>query len=219
MLDWIANSINSLGYEGIVLLMFLENLFPPIPSEIIMPLAGFTISQGKLSITAVIVAGTLGSLLGTLFWYYIGKIFGEKRLKRLADRYGKWLNISSKDIDKSKKWFYKYGGLAVFLGRIIPGVRTFVSVPAGLNSMPLVPFLFYSTIGSALWVAFLTFAGYILGQNYQLVGKYFGLVSSFVAIALIVAFGFWIVKRKIINHKSHYQANQVSKTRNKKTWL
>ncbi|MFB2896435.1 DedA family protein [Aerosakkonemataceae cyanobacterium BLCC-F50] len=196
MLDWIVSSINYLGYWGIVFLMFLENLFPPIPSEVIMPLAGFTTTQGKLNITFVILAGTLGSLLGALFWYYIGITVGEKRLKRLADRYGKWLSISSEDIDKSKKWFYKYGGLAVLLGRIIPGIRTFISVPAGLNNMPIVPFLFYSTIGSALWVALLTFAGYFLGQNYQLIEKYLSPISSFVLIALIVAFVFWLVKRK-----------------------
>jgi membrane protein DedA with SNARE-associated domain len=196
MLDWITSSINYLGYWGIVLLMFLENLFPPIPSELIMPLAGFTTTQGKLDIAFVIVAGTIGSLLGALLWYCIGISVGEKRLKRWADRYGKWLNISGEDIEKSKKWFDKYGGVAVFLGRIIPGIRTFISVPAGLNNMPIVPFLFYSTIGSALWVALLTFAGYLLGRNYQLVEKYLGTISSFIVIVSIVAFCFWIMKRK-----------------------
>lgn len=196
MLDWIASTINFLGYWGIVLLMFLENLFPPIPSEVIMPLAGFTTTQGKLSIALVIVAGTAGSLLGALLWYYVGKSFGEKRLKSWADRHGKWLTISGEDIDKSKKWFKKYGGVAVFFGRIIPGVRTFISVPAGLDNMHLVPFLFYSTIGSALWVALLTYAGYVLGQNYQLVEKYLGPISSFIVIALIAGVGFWLIKRK-----------------------
>ncbi|XWK89554.1 MAG: DedA family protein [Phormidium sp.] len=202
MLDWITSTINSLGYWGIVFLMFLENLFPPIPSEVIMPLAGFTTTQGKLNIAFVIVAGTVGSVLGALMWYYIGKSFGEKRLKRWADRYGKWLTISGEDIEKSKKWFNKYGGVAVFFGRIIPGVRTFISVPAGLDNMHLVPFLFYSTIGSALWVALLTFAGYILGRNYQLVEKYLGPISSLIVIALIVGFGFWVIKRRSRSKKS-----------------
>lgn len=196
MLDWITNTINSLGYWGIVFLMFLENLFPPIPSELIMPLAGFTATQGKLNVTFVIVAGTLGSLLGALLWYYVGKSFGEKRLKRWADRHGKWLTISGKDIEKSKKWFNKYGGAAVFFGRIIPGVRTFISVPAGLDNMQLVPFLFYSIIGSALWVSLLTLAGYFLGRNYQLVEKYLGPISSLIVISLIVGFAFWVIKRK-----------------------
>lgn len=196
MLDWITSTINSLGYWGIVLLMFLENVFPPIPSELIMPLAGFTSTQGKLNIAFVIMAGTLGSLLGAVLWYYIGKNVGEKRLKRWADKYGKWLTISSEDIDKSKKWFDKNGGTAVFFGRIIPGVRTFISVPAGLEDMRFVPFLFYSTIGSLLWVGLLTFAGYILGQNYQVIEKFLGPISSLIAIALIVAFAFWVMKRK-----------------------
>lgn len=195
MLEWITSSINYLGYWGIVFLMFLENLFPPIPSELIMPLAGFTATQGKLNIGLVIVAGTVGSLLGALLWYCIGISVGEKRLKRWADRYGKWLNISGKDIEKAKKRFDKYGGIAVFFGRIVPGIRTFISVPAGLNNMPIVPFLFYSTIGSALWVALLTFAGYLLGTNYQLVEKYLGPISSFILIALIVGFAFWVIKR------------------------
>ncbi|HEY9298137.1 MAG TPA: DedA family protein [Phormidium sp.] len=176
--------------------MFLENVFPPIPSELIMPLAGFTTTQGKLNIAFVIIAGTLGSLLGAVFWYYIGKNVGENRLKGWADKYGKWLTISSEDIDKSKKWFDKNGGTAVFFGRIIPGVRTFISVPAGLENMPFVPFLLYSTIGSLLWVGLLTFTGYILGQNYHLVEKFLGPISSFILIALIVAFGFWVMKRR-----------------------
>jgi membrane protein DedA with SNARE-associated domain len=202
MLDWITSSINYLGYWGIVFLMFLENLFPPIPSELIMPLAGFTVSQGNLNIAFVIVAGTIGSLLGALLWYCIGISVGEKRLKRWADRHGKWLNISGEDIEKSKKWFEKYGGVAVFIGRIVPGVRTFISVPAGLNNMPIVPFLFYSTIGSALWVALLTFAGYLLGQNYHLVEKYLGPISSVIVIGLILGFGFWVIKRKTKSQKS-----------------
>lgn len=196
MLEWITNTINSLGYLGIVLLMFLENLFPPIPSEIIMPLAGFTITQGQLNFFFVVVAGTIGSVLGGLLWYYVGKQVGENRLKKLADKYGKWLTISGEDIEKSKKWFDKHGGIAVFFGRIVPGVRTYISVPAGIDNMNLVPFLLYSTIGSALWVGLLTYAGYVLGQNYQVVEKFLGPISGIAILALLVAFGIWVSKRK-----------------------
>lgn len=196
MLDWIVNTINSFGYLGIALLMFLENLFPPMPSEIIMPLAGFTATQGQLNFAFVVLAGTVGTELGGLLWYYIGRTLGEKRLKKFADRYGKWLTLSSKEIEKSQKWFDRHGGKAVFLGRLIPGIRTLISVPAGIDRMNLMLFLLYSTIGSTLWVGALTYAGFLLGQNYQLVEKILGPISGLVIVALLVGFGLWVMKRK-----------------------
>lgn len=196
MLEWITSTINSLGYLGIALLMFVENIFPPVPSEIIMPLAGFTVTQGKLSVVYVILAGIVGSVLGALPWYYAGKQLGEDRLKNLADKYGKWLTLSGKDIDKSKQWFDKHGGIAVFFCRLVPGVRTLISVPAGIDNMQLVPFLLYSTLGTALWVGMLTYAGFVLGQNYKLVEKFLGPASGVVLVALIVAFAIWVARRK-----------------------
>lgn len=196
MLDWITSTINSLGYLGIALLMFVENVFPPVPSEIIMPLAGFTVTQGKLNVVYVISAGIVGSVLGALPWYYAGKQLGENRLKKLADKYGKWLTLSGKDIDKSKQWFDKHGGIAVFFCRLVPGVRTLISVPAGIDKMHLVPFLLYSALGTALWVGLLTYAGLLLGQNYKLVEKFLGPASVLVIVALIVAFVIWVMRRK-----------------------
>lgn len=198
MLEWITNTINSMGYVGIALLMFLENLFPPIPSELIMPLAGFTAraTPEKLNIIGVFFAGLVGSVLGALVWYYPGQILGEKRLKSLADKYGKWLTISSKDISKAKQWFEKQGGKAVFIGRLVPGIRTLISVPAGIANMPLLPFLGYTTIGSAAWVGLLTYSGYLLGSQYELVDKYLAPVSKIVLVVLVVGFIFWILKRK-----------------------
>lgn len=192
MLDWVTNIISSFGYVGIALLMFLENVFPPIPSELIMPLAGFTVTQGKLSMQFVILAGTLGSVLGVLPWYYVGKLVGERRLREWIDKYGKWLTLSGADIDKSKRWLDKYGKATVFFGRLVPGIRTFISVPAGLDKMPLVPFILYSFAGSFIWTALLTYAGFILGNNFQLVEKYIGPISGIVfaslAIFLIISF-------------------------------
>ena len=198
MLEWITNTINSMGYVGIAFLMFLENLFPPIPSELIMPLAGFTAraTPEKLNIIGVFCSGVVGSVLGALVWYYPGQILGENRLKKLADNYGKWLTISSKDISKAKQWFEKQGGKAVFFGRLVPGIRTLISVPAGIANMPLLPFLGYTTIGSAAWVGLLTYAGYLLGSQYELVDKYLAPVSKIVLVILVIGFIFWIVKRK-----------------------
>jgi membrane protein DedA with SNARE-associated domain len=198
MLEWITNTINSLGYVGIALLMFVENLFPPIPSELIMPLAGFTAraTPDRLNVAGVFLAGVLGSVAGALVWYYPGKFLGEKRLKAWADRYGKWLTVSSKDITKATRWFDSQGSKAVFIGRLIPGVRTLISVPAGISNMHLLPFLFYTTLGSAAWVGLLTYSGYVLGSQYELVDKYLAPVSKIVLGSLLLIFIGWILKRK-----------------------
>lgn len=201
MVEWITSTMNSLGYWGIGLLMFLENLFPPIPSELIMPLAGFTVAKGRMEFVPVVVAGTVGTMLGALPWYYIGMTLGEKRITRLADRYGKWLGISSKDIREARSWFTKHGNKAVFFCRLVPGVRTLISLPAGMSSMPLVPFVLYSTLGTLSWVCLLTYAGYFLGDKYELVDEYLGPVSKIVLLALIAAFVFWLIKRNLKRKK------------------
>lgn len=200
MTEWITNTITSLGYLGIGLLMFLENLFPPIPSELIMPLAGFTVAKGRMELAPVILAGVIGTILGALPWYYVGKLVGEDNLKRLADKYGKWISVSSRDIEKADNWFEKHGEKAVLLCRLVPGVRTLISLPAGISSMPLVPFLIYSTIGTALWVSLLTIAGYALGGNYKIVEEYLGPVSKIVFVGLVVAFVVWVVNKRKKKH-------------------
>ena len=196
MKEWILNIMTSLDYLGIGLLMFAENLFPPIPSELIMPLAGFTVAQVKMSFVPAVLAGVIGTILGAFPWYYAGKFMGEERLKSLADKYGKWLTVSGQDIDKVTRWFNRYGNKAVLLGRLVPGVRTLISLPAGLSNMPLVPFILYSTLGTTLWVMLLTFLGFLLGDNYELVEEYLGPVSKIVLVALIVAFIVWVVKKR-----------------------
>ncbi|MBW4472054.1 MAG: DedA family protein [Stenomitos rutilans HA7619-LM2] len=196
MTEWITQTMTSLGYLGIGLLMFLENLFPPIPSELIMPLAGFTIAQGKMSFIPAVLAGIVGTMVGALPWYYAGKLVGERRLRRLADRYGKWLTLSSKDIDKANRWFNRHGAKTVLLCRLVPGVRTLISLPAGINQMPIGLFLLYSTIGTALWVSLLTALGYFLGSNYSLVELYLAPVSKVVLLGLVVAVIGWAIWRK-----------------------
>ena len=196
MQEWILNTMNSLGYLGIGLLMFAENLFPPIPSELIMPLAGFTASKGNMNFTLAVLAGVVGTIVGALPWYYAGKLVGEERLKHLADKYGKWITVSSQDIDKATRWFHRYGNKAVLFGRLVPGIRTLISLPAGLSEMPLVPFLIYSTLGTTAWVMLLTFLGFQLGERYELVEKYLDPVSKIVLVILIVAFIAWVVMKQ-----------------------
>jgi membrane protein DedA with SNARE-associated domain len=161
-----------------------------------MPLAGFTVTQGKLDFGAVFLAGIIGSVAGAFPWYYAGKHFSERRLKRLANKYGKWLALSAEDIDRAKVWFRKRGSFAVFFGRLVPGVRTLISVPAGLHRMNLVKFIIYSTLGTAIWVGLLTTAGYFLGENYGLVEQFIKPISLLVAIGLLIAVVWWIFKRK-----------------------
>lgn len=196
MLESIINTINSLGYIGIALLMALENIVPPIPSELIMPLAGFTITQGKMNFMGVIIAGTIGSVLGATPWYFLGKSWGLKRTKNIANRYGKWLTLSGKDVEKAKIWFDRRGYIATGIGRLVPGIRTYISLPAGISKMPLLPFFFYSIIGSVFWVSFLTGAGYIFGENYGKVGAYLKPVSVLVLIIILASAIYWIIKRK-----------------------
>jgi membrane protein DedA with SNARE-associated domain len=196
MTEWIVNIMSSLGYLGIGLLMFLENLFPPIPSELIMPLAGFTAAKGELNVTLVVFAGVIGTMLGALPWYYAGKFLGEQRLKDWTDKYGRWLALSGKDIERAKSWFDRHGVKAVFFCRMITGgVRTIISLPAGISQMPLVPFLLFSTLGTFLWVGLLTAAGYLLGDHYQLVEEYLAPVSKIVLATLVIGLVIIIIRR------------------------
>lgn len=183
---FVENMMNSLGAFGIALLMFLENIFPPIPSEIIMPLAGYQAASGQMSIVVVVVAGSIGSLVGTIPWYYLGKFVGERRLKRLAAKHGRWLTLSPNDVETADEWFRKHGAAAVFFGRLVPTVRTLISVPAGIAKMPLVKFLLYSAAGTAIWTTLLAMAGYFLGQNYQSVSTYVGPVSNTVLVLIVL---------------------------------
>ena len=195
MFQWITQLMGSMGYLAVVFLMFLENVFPPIPSELIMPLAGFTATQGRLSLVGVIIAGTIGSVLGALPLYYVGKTIGEKRLKEWADKHGKWLTVSSDDIDKANGWFEKHGFIAVGIGRLIPGVRSLIAVPAGIEKMNLGLFVLYTALGSGVWAAALAYAGYVLGGNYQKVEKFVG-PATYVVLGIVVAvYIFRVVKQ------------------------
>ena len=196
MAEWILGFMNSLGYLGILLLMIAENLFPPLPSELILPAAGFAAAQGKLNLIGVVLAGALGSVLGTLPLYYLGRVVNEERLVVWADRYGRWLALRGKDVRKADDWFDRHGPKAVLFGRMVPGIRSLLSLPAGMSEMPLPTFLLYSTIGSALWATLLAGAGYLLGSNYEVVEQYVGPIGTGVVALLVVFLVIWIVRRK-----------------------
>jgi membrane protein DedA with SNARE-associated domain len=197
MEEWITNTMSSLGYIGIALLMFLENLFPPIPSELIMPLAGFTINKGDMTFIPAIAAGVIGTVVGAFPWYYLGRIADEARLEKLADKYGKYIYVSSADIKKANEWFNRHGVKAVFFGRLVPGVRTLISLPAGINNMPMGAFVLYSTLGTLIWVSFLTIAGYILGDHYHNIEIYIGPISKIALLSIIIFVIIWLVRKQL----------------------
>jgi len=180
-----------IAYFVISFAMFLENLIPPIPSEIIMPLGGFFVYTGDLNFYILIVSGLIGTVVGALPWYFLGKLLNEKKLSNFIDRKGKFVGISLKDLDKSKLWFDKYGVLLVFWGRLIPGIRTLISVPAGIELMPINKFLIWTSLGSLIWVIFLTSAGYLFGENYKIIGLYidnFKVILKPIFVILILFF-------------------------------
>ena len=193
MLQWIQGLMN---YPGIAFLMFLENVFPPLPSELIMPLAGFTAGQEKITLWGATLAGTVGSVLGQIPLYYLGKRVGEERLKKWADKYGAWLTVSGDDIAKSKDWFDKHGHKAVLFGRLVPGLRSLLSIPAGMANMSMVKFLAYSFVGTGTWAALLGFAGYQLRDRYTIVEKWLGPLTYVVLGGFIVYTGYSVIKRK-----------------------
>jgi membrane protein DedA with SNARE-associated domain len=196
MSQWIKSIIENFSYSGIGFLMFLENVFPPIPSELIVPLAGFVSTQGRLSLAGLIAAGTAGSVLGAVLFYYLGLKAGGERLRRWCDRHGRWIGLSRRDLDRSDAWFERRGAWAVLVGRVVPGVRSLISIPAGVSAMNFRLFLIFTIIGSAVWTTVLAIAGRALGRNYEQVERVIGPVST-TLVSLIVIL--WLVR--IVRHR------------------
>lgn len=201
-LDWLAtfatNVIDALGYPGVAALIFLENLFPPIPSEAILPLAGFLAGQGRMVLPLVIVAATLGAVAGALVLYALGAWFGDRRIRWLVNRYGRWLALTEDDLDLANGWFDRHGGKAVLLCRLLPIVRSLISIPAGLRRMPLSVFILYTALGAGLWNSVLVVAGWWLGENWEEVGDYVSYLEYPVIIAVILAIA-WYVWKRLLN--------------------
>lgn len=197
MFDRIIEFLNGAGYLGIAALMFLENLIPPIPSEVIMPAAGFGAGQGQLSLVGVIIAGTLGSVAGALFWYSVGKWIDVDRLRRWAGRHGRWLTLAPRDIDRVDHWFDRHSGKAVLLGRLVPALRTLISVPAGVFGMGLPRFLLFTTLGTAFWTTLLAVAGYLLEGQYRMVAGYLNPVTNIIVGLVVVAYLFRVATWRV----------------------
>tara|TARA_Y100001968_G_scaffold310853_1_gene332194 strand:- start:160 stop:816 length:657 start_codon:yes stop_codon:yes gene_type:complete len=187
----IGNAVETnqwIGYGAILIAMFLENLIPPIPSELIMPLGGFYVSQGQLDFLPVVLAGLVGTIIGALPWYGIGRIVNEERIEKWLDKNGRWIGINPQDLARSRRWFNRYGVSLVFWGRLVPGIRTLISVPAGVELMPMSPFLIWTTAGSLIWTLFLTITGYYLGDNYTNIEIWISPFSSIFKTIVVVIF-------------------------------
>ena len=185
---------STIAYLTICFAMFLENIIPPIPSEIIMPLGGFFVYQQKLNFYILVFSGLFGTVVGSMPWYYLGKLVNEKKLSNFLDKRGKYIGITSNDLAKSKSWFDKYGVSLVFWGRLIPGIRTLISVPAGMELMPLRKFLIWTTLGSLIWNVILSYAGFVFGENYQIIKTYLDQINYIVKPILVLIFIYFFIK-------------------------
>ncbi len=203
---WSEKIMLLLGYPGIFLVMFLECVFPPIPSEVVMPLAGFLVVQGKFNVFWVMVSGTLGSLAGALFLYWLGSWADEAILRRWVRKYGKWLQVNEADIDRVMAWFDRFGQPVIFFARMVPIVRSLISIPAGLDHMKMSKFLTFTTAGSVIWNLLLTYGGIMLGENWEILLAWLDTYESIVLVIfviLFIAFVIWYIRFYIKRRKEN----------------
>lgn len=212
IVDWVVRLMEILGAPGVGVAIFLENVFPPIPSEVVLPLAGFTASRGELNVWAAFIWATVGSVAGAFLLYWLGAAIGAQRLRQIADRM--WL-VEPADVDRSLAWFDRYGRWSVFFGRLMPGVRSLISIPAGIDRMSPLSFGLLTLTGSALWNALLIYAGVVLGSNYHLVEKYVGEYSTvvYVIVGTGLLVGFGLLVRRARRRSRARQAGRRGTTR------
>lgn len=188
MSDWIIRLIDQTGYLGVAFLMFLETVFPPIPSELIMPVAGVAAARGKMDILGVIASGTAGAMLGNYFWYLAARVIGIERFKPLIERWGRYLTLDWAEIQRAEKLFGRQGWAIVFFGRMLPTLRSLISIPAGLLHMRLSTFVIWSTIGTAGWTTLLALAGWALGRRFGQIETVIGPISTAVIVVIILGY-------------------------------
>lgn len=198
MQDWIVNMINQFGYVGIALLIAIENIFPPIPSEVVLTFGGFMTTRSDMNIWLVSLSATLGSVTGAVVLFYIGKLIPAPRLARAADRWGRILRIKTRDLIKAKLWFDRRGSLTVFICRFIPVVRSLISIPAGMAHMKIGKFLLYTTLGTAVWNMVWVYLGALAGENWESILNYLNTYSYVLAISgICFVICFSIIKRAV----------------------
>ncbi|SEM59600.1 membrane protein DedA, SNARE-associated domain [Mesobacillus persicus] len=199
MKDWIFSFMEEFGYIGIMLVIALENLFPPIPSEIVLPFGGFMTTRTELTVAGVVIASTIGSVLGAVILYLVGRLVNVDKLEKFVDRWGHLLRVSRKDIRSAEGWFIRYGNWTVFFCRLIPVVRSLISIPAGMAKMNFTTFILYSTMGTVVWNTILVSLGAFLGESWEDILGYVELYKDIFYVLFVVAglvFIIWYLKRK-----------------------
>jgi membrane protein DedA with SNARE-associated domain len=195
--DWVTSVINVLGYGGVAFLVALESVFPPIPSEVVLPLAGFVAGRGDASLVGMIIAATIGSVVGAWILYGISVWIGQERLRRMILKYGGWLGVKDRDITRAEDWFDRRSNVAVAVGRCVPLIRSLVSIPAGFRRMPLLRFTLLTAAGSLVWNAALIGAGAALGDNWEQVGKVIERFQLVVVVVIVAAVAWFLFHRLI----------------------
>lgn len=198
-MDWTIQVMQAYGYPGLIFIVLVENLFPPIPSEIVLPFAGFMTAQGALTLPGTVLAATAGSILGAIALYWVGQWFGRERIYAIVDVYGRILTVTTADVQKTEDWFAKYGPLTVFFCRMVPVMRSLISIPAGLVRMPMPMFIFYTTAGSLIWNLVLIGLGAALGSAWEQVSQWVNYYQDAVIVilaALLLVGLYFVIKRK-----------------------
>lgn len=193
--EWVKTLITALGYPGLAMVMFLENVFPPIPSEIVLPLAGSLTIDGPFTLLGVTLAGSAGSIAGAWVFYGLGRWYDEQRIRVLVRNYGKWFLLKEEDLDRAVSWFRRYGELAVFFGRMVPIVRSLISIPAGMAHVSALKFTLYTALGTTAWNLALALAGRLLGQGWALVSDFVERFQNFIIVIIAVALLAFITSR------------------------
>ena len=196
MSDWVIRLIEQSGYLGVGFLMFLETIFPPIPSEVIMPVAGVAAAKGQMALAGVIASGTAGAMLGNIVWYLAARALGIVRFKPIIDRWGRWITMDWQEVQRAERWFLANGAFFVFLGRMLPTVRSLVSIPAGLLRMRFRTFFIASTIGTAGWTSMLATAGFKLREQFSEIDQWLGPISNAIIAVLVVGYLWRVIRFK-----------------------
>jgi membrane protein DedA with SNARE-associated domain len=209
--DWVIDVIEAISYLGVALLVALENVFPPIPSEVVLPYAGVVTRQGDATLVGMIVAATIGSVVGALVLYGIAAAIGPDRLHAFVVRHGKWFRITTEDIERAERWFDRRAVVAVLVGRCVPLIRSLVSIPAGFRRMPLVTFLVYTVVGSLVWNSGLITAGYVLGEEdrWKRIEDVMGWVQYVVILGILAAIG-WFVWTRFVSPEGRRRAREAA---------
>jgi len=205
---WVENIISTMGYPGLYLVMFLENIFPPIPSEVVLPLAGSLTLSGRFSIGLITVVGMLGSLTGAFAFYGIGKWLGEANVRKFIEKYGRYAFLSTADLDRSLDWFNRYDDRVIFFSRMVPIVRSLISIPAGIAAMHFWKFSIYTILGTALWSFLLSFGGRLLGAQWHLITDFVNTYQNIVLVIIGLLLAYFICSRLL---KKKRTASQMDK--------